>query len=70
MVGPRAVRRRPNRSGRAGDFAGPHKAQHYAELLIAGYKAVNRVDPNIKVLGGSLVGANGLRARVFRFWTD
>jgi len=40
-------------------FAGPDKAQHYAELLIAGYDAVKQVDPNIKVLGGSLVGANG-----------
>ena len=40
-------------------FAGPEKAAHYAALLAAGYAAVKQVDPNIKVLGGSLVGANG-----------
>lgn len=41
-------------------FAGPHKAERYAAILKAGYTAVKSVDSNIKVLAGSLVGANGV----------
>jgi hypothetical protein len=40
-------------------LAGPNKAQHYAEILRAAYPAIKRVDPNMTVLGGSLVGSNG-----------
>ncbi len=40
-------------------FAGPNKAQHYAELLRAAYPAIKHVDPEMTVLGGSLVGSNG-----------
>jgi polysaccharide biosynthesis protein PslG len=40
-------------------FAGPNKAQRYAEMLRAAYHAIKRVDPGITVLGGSLVGSNG-----------
>jgi hypothetical protein len=40
-------------------LAGPNKAQHYAELLRAAYPAVKSVDPQVTVLGGSLVGSNG-----------
>jgi hypothetical protein len=44
-------------------FAGPHKAQHYAELLRAAYPAIKQADPSVQVLGGSLVGSNGLFLR-------
>jgi hypothetical protein len=44
-------------------FAGPHKAQHYAELLRAAYPAVKQADPSVAVLGGSLVGSNGVFLR-------
>jgi hypothetical protein len=40
-------------------LAGPNKAQHYAELLRAAYPAVKHADPQMTVLGGSLVGTNG-----------
>jgi hypothetical protein len=40
-------------------LAGPDKAQHYAELLRAAYPAIKSVDPQMTVLGGSLVGSNG-----------
>lgn len=44
-------------------FAGPHKAQRYAELLRAAYPAIKRADPRVRVLGGSLVGSNGVFLR-------
>jgi hypothetical protein len=40
-------------------LAGPEKAKHYAEILRAAYPAIKRVDPQMTVLGGSLVGSNG-----------
>jgi hypothetical protein len=40
-------------------FAGPEKPQRYAAILRAVYPAVKQVDPNLPVLGGSLVGSNG-----------
>jgi polysaccharide biosynthesis protein PslG len=44
-------------------LAGPNKAQHYAELLRAAYPAIKRVDPQMTVLGGSLIGTNGVFLR-------
>ncbi len=44
-------------------FAGPHKAQRYAELLRAAYPAIKQADPRVRVLGGSLVGSNGVFLR-------
>jgi len=44
-------------------FAGPEKALRYAALLKAAYVAVKQADPNIKVLGGSLVGSDGVFLR-------
>jgi polysaccharide biosynthesis protein PslG len=40
-------------------FAGPNKAQRYAELLRVAYPAIKSADPQMTVLGGSLVGTNG-----------
>jgi hypothetical protein len=40
-------------------FAGPNKARRYAAVLRSAYTAIKRVDPEMTVLGGSLVGANG-----------
>ncbi len=40
-------------------LAGPNKAQQYAELLRAAYPAIKHADPQMTVLGGSLVGSNG-----------
>jgi polysaccharide biosynthesis protein PslG len=40
-------------------FAGPNKAQNYAQLLRAAYQAVKAANPGVLVLGGSLVGSNG-----------
>jgi hypothetical protein len=40
-------------------FAGPNKAQRYATLLRAAYTAIKQADPEMPVLGGSLVGSNG-----------
>jgi hypothetical protein len=44
-------------------FAGPHKAAQYAALLRAAYPAIKRVDPNVAVIAGSIVGSNGLFLR-------
>lgn len=44
-------------------FAGPHKAQRYAALLRYAYPAIKRADPRVAVLGGSLVGSNGVFLR-------
>lgn len=41
-------------------FAGPNKAQRYAEILRAAYPAIKQANPNVTVLAGSLVGSNGL----------
>ncbi len=40
-------------------FAGPKKPQRYAAILRAAYTAIKRANPNLPVLGGSLVGSNG-----------
>ncbi len=40
-------------------LAGPEKAKHYAQILRAAYPAIKRVDPQMTILGGSLVGSNG-----------
>ncbi|MFZ1154053.1 MAG: glycosyl hydrolase [Solirubrobacteraceae bacterium] len=40
-------------------FAGPNKAKRYAAVLRAAYPAIKRADPQMQVLGGSLVGSNG-----------
>jgi hypothetical protein len=45
-------------------FAGPHKPQRYAAILTAAYAAVKQVAPSISVLGGSLVGPNGVFLRL------
>jgi hypothetical protein len=44
-------------------FAGPHKAQRYAAILRAAYPAIKQADPAVPVIGGSLVGANGIFLR-------
>jgi hypothetical protein len=44
-------------------FAGPEKPQRYAAILRAAYPAIKRANPSIAVLGGSLVGANGIFLR-------
>jgi hypothetical protein len=44
-------------------FAGPHKPARYAALLRAAYPAIKRVNPQVSVLGGSLVGSNGVFLR-------
>jgi polysaccharide biosynthesis protein PslG len=44
-------------------FAGPNKAKLYAALLRAAYPAIKQANPSVKVLGGSLVGSNGLFLR-------
>jgi hypothetical protein len=44
-------------------FAGPNKAQHYASILRAAYTAIKQANPGVTVLGGSLVGSNGLFLR-------
>jgi hypothetical protein len=41
-------------------FAGPEKARRYAALLRAAYPAIKHANPHIAVLGGSLVGSNGV----------
>jgi hypothetical protein len=41
-------------------FGGPNKAQHYAALLRGAYPAVKLANPQMPVLGGSIVGANGI----------
>jgi hypothetical protein len=40
-------------------FAGPEKPQRYAAVLKAAYRAIKQVNPQVPVLGGSLVGSNG-----------
>jgi hypothetical protein len=45
-------------------FAGPHKPERYAALLIAADTAIKQADPHISVLAGSLVGANGVFLRL------
>ena len=40
-------------------FAGTNKVQLYAELLRAAYPAIKQANPQVPVLAGSLVGANG-----------
>ncbi len=44
-------------------FAGPNKPQHYAAILRAAYPAIKQANPNVPVLAGSLVGANGVFLR-------
>jgi hypothetical protein len=44
-------------------FAGPNKAQRYAAVLRAAYAAIKQANPNVQVLAGSLVGANGVFLR-------
>jgi hypothetical protein len=44
-------------------FAGPDKPQRYAAILRAAYPAINQAAPNVPVLGGSLVGSNGVFLR-------
>ncbi|MCW2957730.1 MAG: hypothetical protein JWP18_533, partial [Solirubrobacterales bacterium] len=41
-------------------FAGPDKPARYAALLKAAYPAIKRAAPRVPVLGGSLVGFNGV----------
>ena len=41
-------------------WAGPNKPQRYAALLRATYPAIKAVAPNLPVLGGALVGWNGV----------
>jgi hypothetical protein len=40
-------------------FAGPGKPERYAAILRSAYAAIKAADGAVKVLGGSLVGANG-----------
>jgi Cellulase (glycosyl hydrolase family 5) len=44
-------------------FAGPDKPQRYAAILRAAYPAIKQANPNVPVLAGSLVGANGVFLR-------
>ncbi|HEY3759774.1 MAG TPA: hypothetical protein VGL37_08425 [Solirubrobacteraceae bacterium] len=44
-------------------FAGPEKPQRYAAVLRAAYPAIKLANPNVPVLAGSLVGANGVFLR-------
>lgn len=44
-------------------FAGPEKPQRYAAVLRAAYPAIKQANPNLPVLAGSLVGANGIFLR-------
>jgi polysaccharide biosynthesis protein PslG len=44
-------------------FAGPDKPERYAAILRAAYPAIKQVNPQLPVLGGSLVGSNGLFLR-------
>jgi hypothetical protein len=44
-------------------FAGPHKAERYAAVLKAAYTAIKQASPAVPVLGGSIVGANGVFLR-------
>ncbi len=44
-------------------FGGPEKPRRYAAVLRAAYPAIKQADPNVDVLAGSLVGANGVFLR-------
>ncbi len=44
-------------------WAGPKKPQRYAAMLRAAYTAIKRANPAVTVLGGSLVGSNGVFLR-------
>jgi hypothetical protein len=44
-------------------FAGPNKPQRYAAILRAAYPAIKQANPDVSVLAGSLVGANGVFLR-------
>ncbi len=44
-------------------FAGPEKPKRYAAILRAAYPAIKQADPSLPVLGGSLVGSNGVFLR-------
>jgi hypothetical protein len=44
-------------------FAGAEKARRYATLLRAAYPAIKAANPAVPVLGGSLVGSNGIFLR-------
>ncbi len=44
-------------------FAGPEKPQRYAAILRAAYPAIKQGDASLPVLGGSLVGSNGVFLR-------
>jgi polysaccharide biosynthesis protein PslG len=44
-------------------LAGPEKPQHYAAILRAAYPAIKQANPAVLVLGGSLVGSNGVFLR-------
>ncbi len=44
-------------------FAGPHKIQRYAAILRAAYTAIKQANPAVPVIGGSLVGSNGVFLR-------
>jgi len=44
-------------------LAGPEKPQHYAALLRAAYPAIKQANQSVLVLGGSLVGSNGVFLR-------
>jgi hypothetical protein len=44
-------------------FAGPEKPQHYAAVLRAAYPAIKQANPNVLVLAGSMVSANGVFLR-------
>lgn len=44
-------------------FAGPDKARRYAAILRAAYPAIKQANPSVTVLGGSLVGSNGVFLR-------
>jgi hypothetical protein len=40
-------------------FAGPDKPHRYAAILRAAYAAIKQANPQVPVLGGSIVGSNG-----------
>jgi hypothetical protein len=40
-------------------FAGPDKPQRYAAILRGAYVAIKQANPQVAVLGGSIVGSNG-----------
>jgi hypothetical protein len=45
-------------------FAGPDKAARYAAILKAAYSEIKRVNPQVPVLAGSIVGTNGAFLRL------